>query len=199
MACPHVLFLHVILGVFLCGCAGPNEVIVLTRLLDPGSGSVTVEHGRQVAVFQAPLQTGVVRDDGLRLQVSSVQAVAKRFGDVLGALPAPEAVYTVFFARGEATLSEDADLVLTQVLHDVAARGPAVEVEITGHTDTVGTHEENDVLGLERARAVQMLLQERGLHPGLLRIVGRGERELLEATPDNTPNARNRRVVIILR
>jgi len=79
------------------------------------------------------------------------------------------------------------------------ARRPGAEVQITGHTDTVGQTADNDRLSLERAREIRDALVGQGLNPAITRAVGRGERELLIPTPDNTPEPRNRRVEVIVR
>jgi outer membrane protein OmpA-like peptidoglycan-associated protein len=72
-------------------------------------------------------------------------------------------------------------------------------VQITGHTDTVGSTADNDVLSLKRAGEIREALAVQGLNLTITRAVGRGERELLVPTPDNTAEPRNRRVEIIVR
>ena len=79
------------------------------------------------------------------------------------------------------------------------ARRKAVEVQVIGHTDTVGTTEYNDRLSHERATAVRDMLIQRGLHTNFIRVIGRGERDLLVPTDDDTPHPKNRRVEIIVR
>ena len=54
-------------------------------------------------------------------------------------------------------------------------------------------------LSLKRAREIREALIAQGLNPTISRAVGRGEREPLVPTPDNTPEPRNRRVEIIVR
>jgi outer membrane protein OmpA-like peptidoglycan-associated protein len=85
-----------------------------------------------------------------------------------------------------------------RIVEEVARRR-AVEVQVTGHTDRVGSLESNDQLSEQRAAAVRDLLSARGLHASLVRVVGRGEREPLVPTPDETPEPRNRRVEILIR
>ena len=79
------------------------------------------------------------------------------------------------------------------------AKRQAVEVQVTGHTDRVGTDANNDRLSLERAEAVRDMLVQRGLKSNFIRAVGRGEREPLIPTPDDQPELRNRRVEVIVR
>jgi outer membrane protein OmpA-like peptidoglycan-associated protein len=74
-----------------------------------------------------------------------------------------------------------------------------VEVQVTGHTDRVGSVASNDSLALERAQAVRDMLIQRGLQASFIRPVGRGEREPLVPTPDEQEEPRNRRVEVIVR
>ena len=69
---------------------------------------------------------------------------------------------------------------------------------IEGHTDTVGTKDGNKALSDARAKAVaDYLASTYRVDPSKLEPVGMGEDELLVKTPAQTPEARNRRVVVV--
>lgn len=73
----------------------------------------------------------------------------------------------------------------------------AIDLYITGYTDTVGSAASNDKLSLNRAKAIASWFRKHGLSiPTYYR--GAGERSLAVPTPDNTPNEKNRRAVYIL-
>lgn len=73
----------------------------------------------------------------------------------------------------------------------------AVDLYITGYTDTVGSAAANDKLSLSRAKAIASWFRANGLAiPTYYR--GAGERALAVPTPDETPNEKNRRAVYIL-
>jgi outer membrane protein OmpA-like peptidoglycan-associated protein len=72
-------------------------------------------------------------------------------------------------------------------------------VEVTGHTDTVGSEEDNDRLSAERAAQVLNWLVSQGFDRSLMSAVGRGERELKQPTIDNIDMPANRRVEVIVR
>jgi outer membrane protein OmpA-like peptidoglycan-associated protein len=74
--------------------------------------------------------------------------------------------------------------------------GP-VKLYVAGHTDTVGTPEHNLRLSRARAAAIATWFRRRGLRLPIL-CEGFGEAAPLVATPDETPEARNRRVDYIL-
>ena len=77
-----------------------------------------------------------------------------------------------------------------------AAPGP--QVEVTGHTDTVGSEDDNDRLSMSAPRRCSLACVA-GLRPVDDEAVGRGERELKEPTIDNVGTPANRRVEVIVR
>ena len=80
-------------------------------------------------------------------------------------------------------------------LAEVAKRqgGP---VEVDGFTDTVGSSRHNDKLSIARAEAVAIALSQNGIARQRIETRGYGERDLAVDTPDNMPEAKNRRVVV---
>ena len=81
---------------------------------------------------------------------------------------------------------------------EITAR-PAPDIVVVGHTDRVGTVADNDRLAKRRAESFKKRLQERGLADDAIQTAGRGEREPLIETPDETAEPRNRRVEILVR
>ena len=84
------------------------------------------------------------------------------------------------------------------ILADIAAR-PVADIVIIGHTDTMGELAYNDKLSLQRAESLRQQLIKLGGDPKRLSVAGRGEREPLIPTPDETPEPRNRRAELIVR
>lgn len=72
-----------------------------------------------------------------------------------------------------------------------------VKVSVVGHTDTVGSDSYNYALGGRRAEAVQKMLIEYGIPSAQIVAVSAGKEDLKVWTPDNTPNAENRRVRVV--
>ena len=65
---------------------------------------------------------------------------------------------------------------LPEIRAEVAKR-PGVEVQVTGHTDTVGDERDNDELSLKRAEEVLSFLADQGFSRKVMSAVGRGEHE----------------------
>jgi peptidoglycan-associated lipoprotein len=76
---------------------------------------------------------------------------------------------------------------------------PAPDVSVIGHTDTTGEADPNVALGMRRATLIRDLLVKTGLDPGQVDVASHGEADLLVPTPDNTEEAKNRRVEVIVR
>ncbi len=72
-----------------------------------------------------------------------------------------------------------------------------VKVSVVGHTDTAGSSNYNYALGGRRAEAVQKMLIEYGIPASQIIAVSAGEEDLKVQTPNNTPNAENRRVRVV--
>lgn len=72
-----------------------------------------------------------------------------------------------------------------------------IKVSVVGHTDTMGTSNYNYALGGRRAEAVQKMLIKYGIPASQIVAVSAGEEGLAVPTPDNTPNAENRRVRVV--
>ena len=112
---------------------------------------------------------------------------------------APAVSLNVDFATGSAELTPQAKEVLGslgQALKDPKLAGDRFRIE--GHTDTVGSAVANQALSEQRARQVASYLEQTyGIPASRLEAVGMGEKGLLVPTPDQTPEARNRRVLVV--
>jgi outer membrane protein OmpA-like peptidoglycan-associated protein len=171
-------------------------------LLDGETGSPA----GAVAVFDAKtaqergvLDTANTRAGSDARKVKPKVIKTGRFGWLTGGLPDPAAHFTLYFREGTTDITPDSESELERLMAEITRRA-GVEVQVTGHTDTLGAEPDNDALSLARAQEVRdTLVRLRGLNLSTTRTVGRGERELLVATPDDTREERNRRVEVIVR
>jgi outer membrane protein OmpA-like peptidoglycan-associated protein len=124
------------------------------------------------------------------------------------AAPAPKApepppavvqphAFQVFFDFDKSTIRSDARKTIEQAAAIVKAQGNA-RIDLTGHTDTVGTAAYNMKLSIRRAEAVKKVLVELGIPAGEIGVVGKGKTDLLVQTPDGVREPKNRRVEIVL-
>ncbi len=111
----------------------------------------------------------------------------------------PEVSLTVEFATGSADLTPQAVQTLANL--GQALVNPtlaAFKFRIEGHTDTVGSRPYNQALSERRAAAVvDYLVTAFHVDRDRLQAVGMGEDGLLVPTPPQTPEQRNRRVLVV--
>ncbi|ARS27026.1 OmpA family protein [Sphingomonas sp. KC8] len=117
---------------------------------------------------------------------------------LIDGLPAQVKSFTLYFLEDSTDLAPGSDEVLRALFAEIAGR-PGADVQIIGHTDTLGAPDDNDRLSLERARQIREVLVARGLDAASTRAAGRGERDLLVATDDAVREGRNRRVEVLVR
>lgn len=114
------------------------------------------------------------------------------------AAPAPARTYLVFFDFDSSALTDRA----REIIGEAATNAPRVQstrIEVTGHTDTVGSAAYNQALSIRRANAVAAELERRGIPRSQMVITGRGFSQPLVPTGPNVREPQNRRVEIVLR
>jgi outer membrane protein OmpA-like peptidoglycan-associated protein len=173
-----------------------DEVALLPGPDGRPSAVVVVERGGQRHVLDKSY--AVSRTGDAQVGALSEREVRDRFGAVLGALPARPASFVLHFVSGTDELTETSRAELPKILAEIKRR-PVPDVVVIAHTDTVGEHEANDRLSAQRAERMKAFLIGIGIPAERIQTSGRGEREPLVATADNTDEPRNRRVEISVR
>ena len=112
---------------------------------------------------------------------------------------APSVSLNVEFATGSAQLTPQARQSLDQLGQALTSSQLAgFRFRVEGHTDTVGSPAMNRMLSERRAASVVGYLEGKyNIDPSRLHPVGMGEQGLLVPTPDDTPEQRNRRVLVV--
>lgn len=101
----------------------------------------------------------------------------------------------VFFETDSFRLEQESRHELDK-LHRFLSENPSVRIEISGHTDSIGSREYNQELSHKRAHSVYRYLVGKGIAPERLEYKGYGESRPM--APNQTPEgrARNRRTQI---
>ena len=113
-------------------------------------------------------------------------------------------VYTVVlsedhgqFKLGKATLPEEAKASLDELVSKLKADPNGAYFEIEGHTDSLGTKEVNERVGLDRAEAVKRYLFEQHQIPlHKMNVISYGMEKPVASNKTRDGRAQNRRVVI---
>lgn len=101
------------------------------------------------------------------------------------------------FRFGAASLTDEAKAELDAVVNQLAADPQNYYIEIEGHTDSVGTNQVNERVGLQRAEAAKRYLHEQHQIPlHKMNVISYGEEKPLAPNATRDGRAQNRRVVI---
>jgi outer membrane protein OmpA-like peptidoglycan-associated protein len=130
---------------------------------------------------------------------SASRQPAAHGADAAAPAAGPSVNLTVNFPTGSAELTPAARASLDGLGKALASNDLAdFRFRIEGHTDNVGSREENLTLSQKRAEAVvSYLTSQYNVAPSRLEAVGMGQERPLIDTPPQTPEARNRRVQVI--
>jgi len=185
------------LGLMLGSCGGSSLLLLPDEAGGHGAVAVLESNGK-------PMEA-VVSDPDSRTKLGSANPSPRPMGQMkadelalLSGMPPPARSYTLYFIEGTTDLAPESRPVLDEIKAEIARR-PGVDVEVTGHTDTVGSAEDNDTLAQRRAEEIVGVLATVGIDRSLMTAVGRGERELRVPTMDNVENPLNRRVEVLVR
>jgi iron complex outermembrane receptor protein len=114
---------------------------------------------------------------------------------VVAPAPAPRS-YLVFFDFNKSDLTPQA-VNIVDMAAKTASATKVTKLEVTGHTDTVGSDAYNMRLSRRRAESVAGELEKQGIASSEIEIVAKGKHDLLVPTADGVKEPQNRRVQIL--
>jgi len=198
---PFVALPMVLAGLPVYAQGSPSADQIITSLRP--SGNLLSSGTRGIRLSGAPAPTPVTQvATGKPHHVASPSPAATPVA-TSAPLPsspsAPSASLTVNFATGSADLTPQAVQALNELGRALASKElAAYKFRIEGHTDTVGSPEANKTLSEQRAKAVVAYITSHfGVDASRLQAVGMGEQDLAVPTPAQTPEPRNRRVLVV--
>lgn len=95
-------------------------------------------------------------------------------------------------------LSQEAKQQLDEFVDHLKAENKNVYIEIQGHTDATGPTDYNMRLGEERAEAVRLYLNQKGVALNRMATISYGEAQPVDSNRTRAGRAKNRRVVLIV-
>lgn len=115
-------------------------------------------------------------------------------------LPAPKKEISVsyldiIFESGSADISPESDGILRDVAAELSSAND-INIEIIGHTDDVGTVEDNQVLSEERGKSVMERLISLGVPKSAIKYSGKGEEDPIASNKTEEGRRKNRRTEI---
>lgn len=183
----------------LAGCAHSSSVVLLPDE-DGGHGAVAILKPGVAGetLVSEPNSRATLGGSQPSVRPLGAKGLSANEAQLLGGLPPAAKSFTLYFVEGTTDMTAESVPVLEGIRAEIAKR-PGAEVQVTGHTDTVGSDSDNDALSKKRAEEILNLLASKGFDRAIMTAVGRGERELKEPTADNVGSAANRRVEVIVR
>jgi len=190
---------------FLCltfaGCATKGTTVVLIEDPDGSVGQLQVSTQAGTRQLSDAGQSTSVGDPSATPsppRVLDQAAIQQEYGQTLKALPAPPETFLLYFEFGRTELTAESEPVPARIIEAIMQRRSR-DVRVNGHSDTMGSREENTRLSLERAEGARDMLVGAGVDPSIIQIFSHGEGNLLIPTPDETPEPKNRRVEVLVR
>jgi outer membrane protein OmpA-like peptidoglycan-associated protein len=181
----------------LAGCAHSSMVLLPDE--DGGHGEVAIlkpDGSGETLVSEANSRASLSGSPSIK--PLGAKGLKPTEAALVSALPPAPKSFTLYFLEGTTDMTPESAPVIDQIRGEIAAR-PGAEVQVTGHTDTVGSEDDNDALSQKRAEEILNLLATKGFDRTIMSAVGRGERELKAPTGDNVSSPVNRRVEVIVR
>lgn len=179
-----------------------NRVMLLVAVIVSASGCATQKY---VDESVARLETRLDEQNERINELSETSRQALDRATNAGVLAQGKFLYTVVFTDGEttfdsdkSTLSDGAQSRLTRMAVDLKADNQNVYLEIQGHTDSTGSAQYNQLLGLQRAEAVRRHLHTQGIALDRMATISYGEDAPAEPNSSADGRALNRRVEIVV-
>lgn len=170
----------------LAGCAMSQVALGPGEDGDAGSVAVLNAAGSELAVVDKAGGVASVSGGSASVKTMDPAAFDAKFGAVLAGLPTPPKTFVLYFKENSVEPTAESEALLAEIFAEIKKR-PGADLEITGHSDTVGSEEVNDTFSLRRAAEITSYLFSQGLDKTIVRIAGRGERELRDKRPMRRP------------
>ena len=110
---------------------------------------------------------------------------------------APVVLKNIFFESGSDKLLDISAFEIDKLV-SILKESPSAKIRITGHTDNVGSEDDNQVLSLNRATAVKNALVENGIDTNRVIVQGMGESKPIDSNDTELGRKNNRRVEFVL-
>jgi len=109
----------------------------------------------------------------------------------------PIVLRNIFFETGSAELLSSSDEEINTV-YQLLQDQQSISIEIIGHTDNVGSDQDNQALSLKRSEAVRQAIIDKGADGSRITAIGLGETSPIDTNDTADGRARNRRTELVI-
>lgn len=166
-----------------------------------GEATIPFPKGQSLAVNVAHddyafYSYNIAADQGLSEEKVIIRLVPLK---VISELPAEKAITlnNIFYASGSAELLDESEVEL-DYLYNLLQDHPGMEIKIIGHTDDIGSKEDNLSLSINRAKSVYDALIQKGITPTRIQYEGKGESAAIVANETEEQRQVNRRTEFVI-
>mgnify|MGYP001265817970 CR=1 FL=1 len=177
--------------------APPRDYVVLLENADGSTGRVVYTADQGTVELAQARQAVALRGPATPSTVDAGQ-LERDIGAAVAAQPRAPRTFIFYFDANNARINQASEALIPEVLEEVRSR-PSADVSITGHTDTAGDAQRNEILSLRRAEYVAGRLKSATTSALAVEVTSHGERNLLVPTADGVDEPRNRRVEVVVR
>ncbi len=181
----------------LTGCPRQALFVVLPSE-DGGAGAITIDDGKTVTTLDQPYAAAESRAGSSEPVEESRGNIGVIFRGAIASQPILPRHFRLYFILGSNQLTAESARAYRSVFDDIERR-PVYQVEVIGHTDTLGDLRSNQALSLARSAAIRDRLVRDGITRGAISMAGRGKLDLIVPTGDQVAEPLNRCVVITVR
>jgi outer membrane protein OmpA-like peptidoglycan-associated protein len=192
------LIIALICAALLAGCTRQSLFVVLPNPEDGGTGAITVDDGKTVTTLDRPYAAAESRAGSAERVEETQGNISVIFRRAFAAQPILPHYFRLYFIFGSDNLTPESETAYHSVFEDIRLR-PAYQVEVVGHTDTVGDLRSNQELSRKRADAIRDRLVRDGVERTAISVAGRGKLDLVVPTADQVSEPQNRCVIITVR
>jgi outer membrane protein OmpA-like peptidoglycan-associated protein len=193
----HRLFFALVCMIQLTGCPRQALFVVLPSE-GGGAGAITIDDGKRVTTLEQSYAAAESRAGSSQPVEESRGNISVIFRRAIAAQPILPHHFRLYFVLGSRELTPESVTLYRSVFGDIKER-PVYQVEVIGHTDTLGDLHQNQELSIARAAAIRDRLVGDGVDSDAILIAGRGKLDPIVPTGDQVAEPRNRCVVVTVR
>jgi outer membrane protein OmpA-like peptidoglycan-associated protein len=164
-----------------------NAIVVKTK-----AGSVVIDKANEFVRLTSK------ETKPSKIKKMSQKEINTKFKDAIKALPPKPAHIYLYFKNGTSELTNESLNKLPLIYELIKKRAPC-DVNVIGHTDTVGSQVANLKLSFKRAQEIKRWILSRNADLNNLSVESYGERDLLVPTADGISEPKNRTVEIFIK
>ncbi len=185
--------------VLLAGCA-PRPTVILVP--DPdgrvGKAEVTTAGGSRLLEKAGEMtQVSGPSEPPSPVAIADPGYISRTFAEALAVEPLPAEKFILYFETGTTVLVPQSRSTVGTIIAAIRRRA-AVSINVSGHTDAVGSDLVNEKLARDRAEFVKDLLIKDGVDPVRMTVSSHGKGNPLVPTPDGVAEPKNRRVEVVV-